>query len=456
MRRRPSTDRDAPLDGSILGHRNVQAALDAAVRTDRLPHALLFTGPEGVGKRTLATALARRLVAGDDAGETERFDRGAHERFLLYSDLEKPLPVRRGDLLGPDLDEAGLLAAYRTLEEEEWIRGISDASGEEAIDLLVRNPERYTGRKGIPFAEVLERELGVLERSRRSSPAAVAVARRLFSVGTSHAPYRRSLGIERINGKGDGALFRNVSAFLKTAGGGGWRVAILDDAQKMTDAAENAFLKTLEEPPPDTLLILVTSEPLSLLPTTLSRCARVVFDALPPEDLAGFLTRTQGVPENEAPLVAALAEGSLGRALELLGLDFSGRRELVVKILEAIGRGDLADALARTGACLANAAAEATERPRDRERHEARLLLELLALGLRDVILARAAPTVPPISGIDADLAAELTTRHPAETWEELFARTELARSDLAANVEPRLAIEALFADAFPAGEPVS
>ena len=48
----------------------------------------------------------------------------------------------------------------------------------------------------------------------------------------------------------------------------------------MTPEAENAFLKTLEEEPPDTLLLLVTSDPTSLLPTTISRCARVVFDAL--------------------------------------------------------------------------------------------------------------------------------------------------------------------------------
>jgi DNA polymerase III delta prime subunit len=439
---------------AILGHEAVRRSLAAARAADRLPHALLFSGPEGVGKRTVALELARELVVGDDPEGNERFDRGAHERFLVYADLEKPLPVRRADLLGEDLDEAGLIETYAALETNGWITGVSPASGPEVIDLLHRNPEKFVGRRGIPFADVLEKELTGLEKARKVPAAAREVARRLFTVGTSSAPYRRNLGIELINGKGDGAHFRTVDSLLGTATDG-WRVVILDDAHRMTDAAENAFLKTLEEPPPRTLLVLVTSEPLSLLATTVSRCARIVFDGVPPADLARFLGETQGASPSEARLVAGLAEGSVGRALELLALDFAEHRAQLEKLLGAIADGDLRRALAFAGRRFAPPRASAgsgapRERSRDRERREARLLLDLLALGLRDVVLAGAAPDVAPASGLAPDVVRRLAARRDAAVWEDLFDRAGVALADVEANVEPRLAVEALLAEAVP------
>jgi len=424
---------------AIHGHDRVLERLRAAAAADRLPHALLFSGPEGVGKRTVATAFARELVAGEDAADADRFDRGAHEGFLLYSDVDKPLPVRRGDLLEPGRDEAALLGAYGILQNEGWIAGVTaGASGPDVVDRLTRNAEVFLGRRGIPFADVLERALAGLERSRKAGADAVEVARRIFSPGTSRTFYRRSLGIELINGRGDGAHFRTVSSMLRTRSAAGWRVVVVDDAHKMTDEAENAFLKTLEEPPPRTLLVLVTSEPLSLLPTTLSRCARVVFDAVPPPALARFLA-TQAVPAAEARLLAALAGGSCGLAIELRGLDLAERTEFVSDLLAAIATGDLQEALALAGGRIAGG----------ETRAEARVLLELLALALRDLVVAGFATDLA--SGIPPDRVRALAARLPTEAWLTLFERTELALSDLDANVEPRLAVEALFAEALPA-----
>jgi len=438
------------LDG-ILAHGKVRDALRASLAADRLPHALLFSGPEGVGKRTLALAFARELVAGDDPAERDRFDRGALDRFLLYEDLDRALPVRRRDLFSLGLDEEELLATYELLESEGWLTGVAEASGADVIDLLQRNAEKFTGRKGIPFAEVLEKELAQLSRAKKATPAAVEVARRLFSSGTSRAPYRRSLGIELINGKGDGEYFRTVGTLLRTASGGGWRVAVLDDAHRMTPEAENAFLKTLEEPPPSTLLILVTSEPLSLLTTTVSRCARVVFDAVAPEELARFLAETQGVPAAEAPLLARLAEGSVRRALELRGLDLAGRRAFAERLLRAMTAGDLRGTLALAGHRFGKSTA-AAERGRIGEREEARVLLELLALAFRDLAVAAVAPEVAPVSGMGATVVADLVGGRPPGDWEALFTRTEVAISDVDANVEPRLAVEALLVEAVPGG----
>jgi DNA polymerase-3 subunit delta' len=432
---------------AVLGHESVRDALRASAAADRLPHALLFSGPEGVGKRTLAVAFARELLAGDDPAEQARFDRGALDRFLLYEDLERPLAVRRGDLLAPGLDEAALLGAYASLEAEGWLTGVADAAGPDVIDLLMRNAEKFTGRKGIPFADVLEKELAQLGRAKKATAASVDVARRLFSPGTTRAPYRRSIGIDLINGKGDGEYFRTVETMLRNAAAGP-RVVVLDDAHKMTDAAENAFLKTLEEPPAGALLILVTSEPLSLLPTTVSRCARVLFDSVPPDRLAAFLTETQGVRKDDAPLLASLAGGGVRRALELRGLDLRARASFVQRMLEAVAAGDLERTLALAGSRFTDVA---RGKGRNAERDEARVLLELLALAFRDLAVIGAAPDVPPVSGLDPGEVAALAARRSAPEWERLFARTELALSDVGASVEPRLAVEALFADALPA-----
>lgn len=437
---------------ALMGHERIREQLLREAATGRLPHALLFTGPEGCGKRTLALELARTLVTGDDAEEAARFDRGAHDRFALYVDVDAPLPVRRADLLRDGRDEDALLEAYSVLAAEGWIEGVADARGAGVVDLLRRNPEKLLGRRGIPFADVLEKELAALERSRKSTGDAVDVARALFSAGTSRVFYRRNLGIELVNGKGDGEYFRAVATLLSRAAGGGWRAAIVDDAHKMTTEAQNAFLKTLEEPPDGTLLILITSEPSSLLSTIRSRCARVVFDALPVPLVARFLDGTQGIPTEDAAVLAALSGGSPGRALALRGLDVAERRAFAERLLEAIADGKLLRSLAMTGQRLAGAGSDGAD-GRDARRDEARLLLDLLALAFRDLALASASAGVPSLSGFDPARLHALAPRRPAGTWEVLLERTELATRDLRSSVDPRFAVEALLAEAVPPAE---
>ncbi|MCA9754084.1 MAG: hypothetical protein KC591_17930, partial [Gemmatimonadetes bacterium] len=347
-------------------------------------------------------------------------------------------------------DEATLRGAYAVLEDHDWLTGVTPAGGADVIDLLVRNPDRWLGRKGIPFADVVDRELSALEKSKKSTPEAVEVARRLFGAGTSRAWYRKNLGIELINGKGDGSYFRTVESLLSRSTGGDWRVVVVDDAHNMTDAAENAFLKTLEEPPPNTLLVLVTSQPLSLLPTTLSRCARLVFDAIPVDPLAEFLHETQDVERPAATLLATLAEGSVGRALELRDIDFGSRLRFLEELLPAVAAGDLARCLALAGARVAAGGAD-TDNVRVAQRREASVLLDLLSLTFRDLALQTAAPDLRLASGLPADFVRSIAARQPVEVWEELFDRTGAAAADVRLSVEPRLAVEALFVDALPA-----
>src|SRR3954447_8884855 len=92
------------------------------------------------------------------------------------------------------------------------------------------------------------------------------------------------------------------------------RAVIVDDADALVAAAQNALLKTLEEPPPSSIFILVTSRPDVLLPTVRSRCPQLRFRPLGAGDPAAARV-ARGHNETEARAVAATADGSLGRAL---------------------------------------------------------------------------------------------------------------------------------------------
>ena len=99
---------------------------------------------------------------------------------------------------------------------------------------------------------------------------------------------------------------------------GAYRVFIFEDAETMNEAAANALLKTLEEPPPQTLLILMTSQEDRLLPTIKSRCSRIELSPMAEEPLACYLEETRGVEADEARLLARLSKGCLGWAIMAL------------------------------------------------------------------------------------------------------------------------------------------
>ncbi|HEX3652361.1 MAG TPA: DNA polymerase III subunit delta' [Rhizomicrobium sp.] len=115
---------------------------------------------------------------------------------------------------------------------------------------------------------------------------------------------------------------RLVGFFGMTSGAGGWRVAIIDTADEMNDAAANALLKALEEPPARSMLMLLSNAPGKLLPTIRSRCQRLDLRPLPEDVLAAELA--QHLPKmSEADRVALtkLAGGSVGAALTLADED---------------------------------------------------------------------------------------------------------------------------------------
>lgn len=112
---------------------------------------------------------------------------------------------------------------------------------------------------------------------------------------------------------------RGIGNFLRlTPAEGGWRVVIIDAADEMNRNAENAVLKVLEEPPQRALIFLVSHNPGRLLPTIRSRCRRLDLGPLPTDNVSALLMRYQpDIKPSDAGPLAVLADGSIGRAIEL-------------------------------------------------------------------------------------------------------------------------------------------
>ncbi len=95
------------------------------------------------------------------------------------------------------------------------------------------------------------------------------------------------------------------------------KVFILAAADRMAPHMSNTLLKTLEEPPLHTVIILLAKSPKGILPTILSRCQSIRFNSLPPQLVSEWLMKEKGLNENEARLLSSLSEGSPGKALEI-------------------------------------------------------------------------------------------------------------------------------------------
>jgi DNA polymerase-3 subunit delta' len=195
--------------GEIYGQEKAVGFLKEILRRDEVPHALIFTGPRGVGKFSSALLCAAALLCPggepDSCASCVKVARGVH----------------------PDLH-------------------IVEAEGNQILIEQVRN---------------LEGELNIKPKESRR------------------------------------------------------KVAIIDEAETMNQEAANAFLKTLEEPPAETYIILVVESRETLLETVASRCHEVRFTALGKRDIEAFLMEKEGLDSREAERLARLSGGIFGRAL---------------------------------------------------------------------------------------------------------------------------------------------
>lgn len=310
----------------VRGHDRVRAILARALERDRLPPALLFAGPDGVGKKLLALAVAQAALC---------------ERAPAPEPCGECRACRKVSVaLAPERLEARRQEADDHPDEDVW------RNFRLHPDLVLSEGWRLT-KAGRPRAEPEIRVDQVRDLIAEIAGAPFEARRRVF---------------------------------------------VVDDAHTMNEAAQNALLKSLEEPPPRSHVILVSAAPLGLRLTIRSRCQLLRFGPLTRSAVAAQLAEGRGVPEEEAKMQAALAGGSLGAALALESESYGRMREGLVGLLE---RAEALDPLARLEA------AEGLEQSDDPT-----LLLTTLRSLLRDILALRAGAEAGTL--VHPDLAGRL------------------------------------------------
>ncbi len=260
----------------FLGNQRIVNALRGMLRRGRIPSAMLFTGPTGIGKATLSVMFAQ---AANCEGLQDDFC-GECENCRRIGRLKDPAP----------LIEAGLSERGEN----------ADAAMVERTPLIVET-----------HADVW---LIVPDPVRLNTP----VARPMIRVGQLRAVQRA-------------AYFQPISKR---------RVFIMDGAHTMRPNDADLFLKVLEEPPLSATLILLAPSPDSVAATIRSRCLQFHFASVPAARIEAFLgNRRQGKPE-ELALAAQLADGSPGAALSVDLSESVRLRRLLLRLLEQAVAGE--------------------------------------------------------------------------------------------------------------------
>lgn len=211
-----------------------------------------------------------------------------------------------------------------------------------------------------------------------------------------------------------------------------YRVCIIDPADEMTEEAQDALLKTLEEPPSSAIFILVTAYPDTLSPTILSRCRRLRFGPLSEADVTRVLVERARIEPSEARALAGASGGSVSRALAEAGGDLEDDRLAAMSLLAATKDKAIAPRL-RAAASLA----QHGSKRRDREALGTRLAI--LASLIRDLGVLAAGVG----AGLaNADLEDSLRRLAPAFDGRRLanaFGTVTEAQDALTKNASPKI-----------------
>ena len=120
------------------------------------------------------------------------------------------------------------------------------------------------------------------------------------------------------------------------------KIYIVDEAEKMNQQAQNALLKTIEEPPAYAVILLLTTNAESFLPTILSRCVTLNIKAVPDEKIRGYLMRKYQIPDYQADVCVAFAQGNVGKAIQLASSEeFNELKDAVLQLIKRLRDIDL-------------------------------------------------------------------------------------------------------------------
>jgi DNA polymerase-3 subunit delta' len=224
------------------------------------------------------------------------------------------------------------------------------------------------------------------------------------------------------------------------------RLFLIEDAHKLNEQSENALLKILEEPPPTSHIILLTSRPGMLLPTIHSRCQMIRFSPLSAQEIETHLLENKLARAGEARIRAKVARGSLGRAIADEFDDYLEMRQAMLKVLQALAVSDDRIQLLRS--------AEEFNDARHKEEYETRL--DILEALIRDAwMLALHAPAE---SVVNEDLLPELrkiSERLDSQRPAGWISQIEELREQLIVNINRKSATDALFLTMAAAAPPL-
>lgn len=222
---------------------------------------------------------------------------------------------------------------------------------------------------------------------------------------------------------------RKLKRFFElSATDGGRRVVIVDAADEMNTNAANALLKLLEEPPSDSVMLLVSHQPSALLPTIRSRCRTLRCRTLSPGDMADAIAAAAGEVEADPVMLAELSGGSVGEALRLLKLDGGKLYGHLVSILGGMPGMDRQRAIA----LAETAAGRGAEARFD-------LLIRLVTMMLARLARTGAVGPPPEAAPGEADTLARLCPGpEAARGWAELEQElSDRMRHGQAVNLDP-------------------
>jgi len=210
------------------------------------------------------------------------------------------------------------------------------------------------------------------------------------------------------------------------------KVVLMNNAERMNLQSSNCLLKTLEEPPPHTTLILLTSAPYQVLSTLRSRCQRVMFQPLPIELIVKLLQEKAEDKNDKLNLIASLAGGSPGKAIQWMGKGVLQEREELFEKINHLNKCFITE--------IFDLAASLGE-----DKDVLLKKLDLLKVWIRDLLICKA--TDQSCFLINRDLTKKATTLASQLSWSNLFKKSAIVdefQSALLGNVNPRLAMETM------------
>lgn len=233
-----------------------------------------------------------------------------------------------------------------------------------------------------------------------------------------------SIGVDDIRTQiNDTILVRPYSSYYK--------IYIVDEAEKMTQQAQNALLKTIEEPPSYAIILLLTTNQEAFLPTILSRCVQLKLKPLKDFVVKSYLTEHLGVPEADADVYAAFARGNLGKAISLASSEeFQLMRQEVMHLLKHLKDADISELLDYI-------------RKLKEDSLDIYECLDFMQLWYRDVLLYKVTKDMNLLVFKDEYRAMnEISKNSGYDGLEKILEAIDKARTRLDANVNMELAME--------------